>query len=128
MSNTTKTEMVAEMKPGNTDKEDNAEKGRCLRSTRVNYTRNERTRIKKKIKSCREVPLQMKMQKGNSLRIFCSTTAFENIRKIILEIIVSNYALEKTENRDTSGKFITETIKTKEKNARRALLIFVTNI
>ena len=30
MSNTTKTEMVSEMKLGNTDKEDNAEKGRCL--------------------------------------------------------------------------------------------------
>ena len=116
------------MKPGNTDKEDNAENGRCLRSTRVNYTINERTTIKKKIKSCQEVPLQMKMGKGNNLRIFCSTTAFENIRKIILETIVSNYALEKTENRDTSGKFVIETIKTKEKNARRALLIFVANI
>ena len=30
MSHTTKTEMVAEKKPGNTDKKDNAEKGRSL--------------------------------------------------------------------------------------------------
>ena len=68
------------------------------------------------------------MEKGNNLRMFCSKTSFENIRKIIIEIIASNYALEKTEKRDISGKVVIETIKTKEKNARRALQIFVTNI
>ena len=113
------------MKPGNTD---NAEEGRSLRSRRVNYTINEKTAIKKKIKSCGEVPLKIKMEKRNNLRIFCSTTAIENIRKIIIETIASNYAIEKTENRDISGKVLIETIKTKEKNARRTLPIFVTNI
>ena len=69
------------------------------------------------------------MEKGNNLmRIFCRTTTFENIIKIIIETIASNYALEKTENRDISGKVVIETMKTKEKNARRALPIFVTNI
>ena len=43
--------MVAEMKPAYN--EDNAEEGRSLRSRRVNYV-NEKTAIKKKIKSCRE--------------------------------------------------------------------------
>ena len=47
---------------------------------------------------------------------------------MIIETIASNYALEKTENRDISGKVVIETIKTKEKNARRALPIFVVNI
>ena len=57
--------------------------------------------MKKKIKSCsREVPLEIKMEKGNNLRIFCSTTAFENIRKIIIETVASNYVLEMTENKD----------------------------
>ena len=42
MSNTTKTKMVAEMKQGNTGKEDNAEEGRMLGSRRVNYTINEK--------------------------------------------------------------------------------------
>ena len=46
--------MVAEMNPGKTDKEDNAEERRSLRSRRVNYTKGEKTTIKKKIKSCRE--------------------------------------------------------------------------
>ena len=127
MSNITKTEeMVIEMKP--VDKEHNAEEGRSLRTRKVNYTINEKTAIKKKIRSCREVPLQIKMEKGNNLIIFCSTTTFENIRQMVIETIASNYALEKTENRDISGKFVIETTKTKEKNARRALPIFVTNI
>ena len=94
----------------------------------MNYTINEKTAIKNKIKSCREVPLQTKMEKGNKLWIFCSTTAFKCIRKIIIQTIASNYALEKTEKRDISGKVVIETIITKEKNVRKALPIFVTNI
>ena len=125
-NNTTKTEMVVEMK--SSYKEENAGEGRSLRSRRVNYTINEKTAIKKKIKSCREVPLEIKMEKGNNLRIFCSTTAFENIRKIIIETVASNYVLEMTENKDISERVIIETIKTKERNARRALPIFVINI
>ena len=95
--------MVVEMK--SSYKEENAGEGRSLRSRRVmNYTINEKTAIKKKIKSCREVPLEIKMEKGNNLRIFCSTTAFENIRKIIIETVASNYVLEMTENKDISER------------------------
>ena len=68
------------------------------------------------------------MEKRNNLRIFCSKTAFENIRKIIIETIASNYTLEKTENKEISGKVKIETIKTKEKNVRIALPLFVTSI
>ena len=100
-NNTTKTEMVVEMK--SSYKEENAGEGRSLRSRRVNYTINEKTAIKKKIKSCREVPLEIKMEKGNNLRIFCSTTAFEN-RKIIIETVARNYVFEMTENKDISEK------------------------
>ena len=83
--NTTKTELAVEMKSAY--KEDNAEEGRSSRI--VNYTINEKTAIKKKIKLCREVPLEIKIEKGNNLRIFCSTTAFENIGKIIIETVAS---------------------------------------
>ena len=126
-NNTTKTEMVVEMK--SSYKEENAGVGRSLRSRRVNYAINEKTAIKKKLKSCsREVPLEIKMEKGNNLRIFCSTIAFENIRKIIIQTVASNYVLEMTENKDISETVIIETIKTKERNARRALPILVINI
>ena len=127
MSNTTKTEMVEEMKPGKTDKKDNVEEGRSLQSRRLNYAINEKTAIKKNIKSCRKVPLKIKMEKRD-LRIFCSTTIFGNIKKIIIETTASYYVLEKTEDRDISGKVVIETIKTKEKYERRALPVFVTNI
>ena len=63
--------MVAEIKPGNTGKEDNTEKGRSLSSRRVNYTINIKIAIEKKIKSCREEPSQIKMEQGNNLRISC---------------------------------------------------------
>ena len=58
------------------------------------------------------MPLEIKMEKGNNQRISCSTTAFENIRKIIIETVASNYVLEKTKNRDIPGKGVIETIKT----------------
>ena len=81
--------MVAEIKPGNTGKEDNTEKGRSLSSRRVNYTTNIKTAIEKKIKQCREEPLQIKMEQGNNLRISCIITAFKNIRKLIIETIAT---------------------------------------
>ena len=67
-NNTTKTEMVVEMKSAY--KEENAGEGRSLRSRRVNYTINKKTSINKKTKSCREVPIKIKMEKGNNLKIF----------------------------------------------------------
>ena len=118
-NNTTKTEMVVEMK--SSYKEDNVGEGRSLGSRRVNYTINEKKAIKKKIKSCREVPLEIKMEKRNNLRIFCSTTAFENIRKIIIETVASNYVLEMTESKDISEKVIMKTVKTKDLYGRIAV-------
>ena len=116
--------MVTEMKPA--DKEhNNAGEGRSLRTRRVNYIINEKTTIKKNIKSCREVPLQIKMEKRNNLRIFCSTITFENIRQMIIETIASNYALAKTENRDISGKVVIETVKMKEKNMQEELFQYL---
>ena len=74
------------------------------------------------------MPLEIKMEKRNNLRIFCGITAFESIRKIIIETVASNYVLEMTENKDILGKVVVETIKTEERNARGALQILVINI
>ena len=52
----------------------------------------------------------------------------ENILQHNIETVASNYVLEMTENKGISEKVITETIKTKERNARRAVPIFVINI
>ena len=45
-----------------------------------NFT-NEKAAIQKKIKSCKGQSLVVKMEKGNNLRIYCSTIAFEKIRR-----------------------------------------------
>ena len=44
---------------------------------------NEEAAVRKKIKTCNEEPLLVKLEKGNNLRIFCSTTAFEGVKQII---------------------------------------------
>ena len=44
---------------------------------------NEKAAIQKKIKSCKDESLVVKMEKGNNLRIYCRTTAFEKIRRQI---------------------------------------------
>ena len=54
------------------------------------YTLNERTAIQKKIKACKGQPLTIKMERGNNLRILCSTATFEATRKIIEEAVREN--------------------------------------
>ena len=44
---------------------------------------NEEAALRKKIKTCNEEALVLKLEKGNNLRIFCSTAAFEGVREII---------------------------------------------
>ena len=41
------------------------------------FSMNEEEAKRKKIKTCNEEPLVVKLQKKKNLRIFCSTTAFE---------------------------------------------------
>ena len=49
-----------------------------------NFTLNEKAAIqKRKIKSCKDESSVVKMAKGNYLRIYCSTTAYEKIRRQI---------------------------------------------
>ena len=44
---------------------------------------NEEAALSKKIKTCNEEALVLKLEKGNNLRIFSSTTAFEEVKEII---------------------------------------------
>ena len=43
---------------------------------------NEEAAVRKKIKTCNEEPLLVKLGKGNNLIIFCRTTAFEGVKQI----------------------------------------------
>ena len=55
----------------------------------VRFSMNEAAAIRKKIKTCYEEPLVVKLEKGNNLRIFCSTTAFEGVKQIIENTVKS---------------------------------------
>ena len=47
------------------------------------FSKNEEAEVRKKIKTCNEEPLVVKLEKGNNLKIFCSTTVFEELKQII---------------------------------------------
>ena len=47
------------------------------------FSMNEEAALRKKIKTCHEEALVLKLEKGNNLRIFCSATAFQGVKEII---------------------------------------------
>ena len=93
------------------------------------FTLNEKAAIqKKKIKSCKDQSLVVKMEKGNNLRIYCSTTAFEEIRRQIVRSIQENTNLEHIENEDEKGQVYSEILRVKDKHSRGQQVIFTINI
>ena len=93
------------------------------------FTLNEKAAIqKKKIKSCKDQSLVVKMEKGNNLTIYCSTTAFEVIRRQIVRSIQENTNLENIENEDQKGQVYSEILRVKDKNSRGQRGIFTINI
>ena len=87
-------------------------------SKQWNFTLNEKAAIPKKIKSCKDESLVVKMEKGNNLRIYCSTTAFEKVRRHIVRSIQENTNLEHIENEDQKGQVYSEILRVKDKNSR----------
>ena len=69
-----------------------------------NFTLNEKAAAQKKIQSCKDQSLIVKIEKGNNLRIYCSTTAFEKTRKQIVRSTQENANLEHIENEDQKGQ------------------------
>ena len=55
----------------------------------VRFSMNKGAAVRKKIKTCYEEPLVMKLEKGNNLRIFCSTATFEGVKQIIENTVKS---------------------------------------
>ena len=42
------------------------------------------------IKECNNETIQIKMKKGNNLRVYCSAVAFEGVRGILEKILLTN--------------------------------------
>ena len=61
----------------------------------------------------------MKLGKGNNLRIFCSTTAFEGVKQIIENTVSKINKIEYMRNRDQERRIYSESIRVREKESRR---------
>ena len=92
------------------------------------FSMNEEAAVRKKIKTCNEEPLLVKLEKGNNLRIFCSTTAFEGVKQIIENTVSKINKIEYIRNEDQEGRIYSESIRVREKESRRNQVIYTVNI
>ena len=70
----------------------------------------------------------MKLEKGNNLRTFCSTTAFEGVKQIIENTVSKINKIEYIRNEDQEGRIYSESIRVREKESRRNQVIYTVNI
>ena len=84
-------------------KEQEVQPERKVQTRQSNFVLNQMVALTKKIKSCRQETLVAKLEKGNNLRINCSTTAFETVRKLIGSQIDNSSTLEYLSNEDLKG-------------------------
>ena len=75
--------------------------------------------LRTKIKICNEEPLVPKLEKGNNLRIFCSTAAFEVVKKTIENTVSKINKIEHIRQKHQKGRMYSESIGVKEKDSRR---------
>ena len=64
---------------------DEEDTSRIMITRTARFSINEEAALRKKIKTCNEEALVLKLEKGSNLRIFCSTTRFEELKEIILK-------------------------------------------
>ena len=67
---------------------------------RARFSMNEETALRKKIKTCNEEALVLKLEKGKNLRIFCSKVTFEGLEEIIENAVSKNNKVEHLRNED----------------------------
>ena len=112
-------------------KEQEVQPYRKVKTRQSNFVLNQRVALTKKIKSCKQETLAVKLEKGKNLRIHCSTTAFETIRKLIESQIENSSTLEYISNEDLKGNMYSEVVKVKEKSnttRRNKRALFTVNI
>ena len=81
-------------------KEQEVQPEKKVQTRQSNFVLNQTVALTKKIKSCRQETLVVKLEKGNNLRIQCGTSAFETVRKLIGSQIENSSTLEYLSNED----------------------------
>ena len=84
---------------------------RMIRAARFNT--DKKAALRNKIKICNEEALILELEKGNNLRIFCSKTAFEWVKRFLKTQLAN--AKEHIINKDREGGIYSESITDKVK-------------
>ena len=92
------------------------------------FSMNEEAASRKKIKTCNEEALVLKLEKINILRIFCSATAFEGVKEIIENTVRKSKRVEHSRNKDQEGRMYSESIRIKQRESRGNQVIYTVNI
>ena len=104
-----------------------------MQSRKSNFVLNQMVALTKKIKSCRQDTLIVKLENGNNLRIHYTTTALETVRKLIASKIGNSSTLEYLSNKGLKGNIYihSEVVKVKENSnttRRNKRNLFTVNI
>ena len=94
------------------------------------YETNEKKKQQiKKFMASDNKPIQIKREKGNNLKVYCSTVAFEAVRQIPKrkKILDTNYTTNKTQTKGRTGKIVSEVVRVVQKQPRRNEAIFTAN-
>ena len=121
-------EVVVNRKEVSENSEESYEDSRRMITRTARFSMNEEAAVRKKIKTCNEEPLLVKLEKGNNLRIFCSTTAFEGVKQIIENTVSKINKIEYIRNEDQEGKIYSESIRAREKEPRGNEVIYIVNM
>ena len=121
-------EVVVNRKEVSENSEESYEDSRRMITRTARFSMNEEAAVRKKIKTCNEEPLLVKLEKGNNLRIFCSTTAFEGVKQIIENTVSKINKIEYIRNEDQEGKIYSESIRAREKEPRGNQVIYIVNM
>ena len=121
-------EVVVNRKEVRENSEESYEDSRRMITRTARFSMKEEEAVRKKIKTCNEEPLVLKLEKGNNLRIFCSTTAFEGVKQIIENTVSKINKIEYIRNEDQEGKIYSESIRAREKEPRGNQVIYIVNM
>ena len=121
-------EVVVNRKEVSENTEESQEDSRRMITRTDRLSMNDEAAVRKKIKTCNEEPLVVKLEKGNNLRIFFSTTTFEGVKQIIENTVSKINKIEYIRNEDQEGRIYSESIRVREKESRRNQVIYTVNI
>ena len=121
-------DVVVNRKEVSENSEESYEHSRRMITRTARFSMDEEAAVRKKIKTCNEEPSAVKLEKGNNLRIFCITTAFEEVKQIVENTVSKINKIEYMRNEDQEGRLYSESIRVREKQSRRNQVIYAVNI